>query len=422
MPQMNSPRLLLMCAALLAPLPAAALRLADAERLMLANDPALTAARIELRGSQGDLVAAGRRPVAELALGTSKYSRIEGLGPGRLHDKRLDSTAGVGWTWERGGKRRLRLQQAGALLDAAALDLADAGRLQRLALREAYFGLKAAQETLAVAEADRAQSAEAMAAIAHQVRVGAVAAIERDRLQVEDLKLASAQRAAMLDLLDAQQALALLLGEGIDPQQLQAEDPWPQPQAWSEADTAAVLERRADLRAAAQRVQAADSGRALARSLRRRDIGLGVEAEREPTDVAGVTWGVSISVPLHGPGHYRGEIVRAEADYDLAALEQRVAVDAATRELQRLRQALHQADARLRDYEGALAPAAQAAREGMELAYRRGAASLTDLLDARRAAREADLDLIEARATHALALAQWQAATRTTDTADESVR
>jgi len=97
-PQMNSPRLLLMCAALLAPLPAAALRLADAERLMLANDPALTAARIELRGSQGDLVAAGRRPVAELALGTSKYSRIEGLGPGRLH-------AGGGGAPTAGGQR-----------------------------------------------------------------------------------------------------------------------------------------------------------------------------------------------------------------------------------------------------------------------------------------------------------------------------
>ncbi|MDH1649583.1 TolC family protein, partial [Stenotrophomonas maltophilia] len=42
---------------------------------------------------------------------------------------------------------------------------------------------------------------------------------------------------------------------------------------------------------------------------------------------------------------------------------------------------------------------------------RRGAASLTDLLDARRSWREFEAALIEARTDHAIALARWEAAT-----------
>jgi len=46
----------------------------------------------------------------------------------------------------------------------------------------------------------------------------------------------------------------------------------------------------------------------------------------------------------------------------------------------------------------------------LELAYRRGAATLTDLLDARRSWREFEADLIDARLAHASALARWNAA------------
>jgi cobalt-zinc-cadmium efflux system outer membrane protein len=64
-------------------------------------------------------------------------------------------------------------------------------------------------------------------------------------------------------------------------------------------------QQRADLRAARSRLAAADAGVALARSERHRDIQLGVEAEREPTDISGVTWGVSLTIPLGGPSRTR---------------------------------------------------------------------------------------------------------------------
>lgn len=80
-------------------------------------------------------------------------------------------------------------------------------------------------------------------------------------------------------------------------------------------------------------------------------------------------------------------------------------------ELDQLQASAQSAAQRRSDYEGLQSDAARRAVQGIELAYRRGAASLTDLLDARRSWREFEAALIEARADHAIALARWEAAT-----------
>lgn len=396
-------------ALLLSPAIAGAITLAEAERAARTHDPDIQAARIELRGSEGDLIAARRRPPAELELGTSKLSRYQGLGPGGWQDKRADSTVGIGWTLERGGKRRWRTRNAQLLVDAARLDVADAQRQQRLALHEAYFGLKAARQLLQAAQENRALSARALAATQRQVQLGASAPIELSRLTVEDLKIAAEARDAEQELLQARADLALLIGYHGDIDALDADDPWPPATTVNPTLDDARLRDRADLRAAEARVQAADAARALARSQRRRDLQLGVEAEREPGDLPGLSWGLSLSVPLNGPNHYRGELLRAEADYDAAVLERDRLRDESRLQAQQALRQLRASTAQLQQYEQQLSPAARQALDGMELAYRRGAANLTDLLDARRAWREADNDLIAARFGHAVALARWHA-------------
>lgn len=376
---------------------------------MEAHNPDLRAAALELRGVQGDAQTAALRPAAELSIGTSKISPKHGIGPGRWQDKRVDSTVGLGWTWERGGKRALRIRQADALLEVAGLEMFDARRRQHVALHEAYFGLKGAQERAQIADANRQTSAEQMAAADKQVATGAMAPVDRARLAVDDLAVADAAREAALDLRDARHALGLLLGRD-DSHDLSADDPWPDPAG--RVDTGAFdPQQRADLRAARSRLAAADAGVALARSERQRDIQLGVEAEREPTDISGVTWGVSLTIPLGGPSRARGAIQRAEADRDSAALGLQVLQREARAELDQLRASAQSAAQRRSDYEGLQSDAARKAVQGIELAYRRGAASLTDLLDARRSWRDFEAALIDARADHAIALARWEAAT-----------
>ncbi|MEC4337440.1 TolC family protein [Stenotrophomonas pavanii] len=404
-----SPRLAAALAALLCAPVASAMSLAEAQRAMEAYNPDLRATALELRGVQGDAQTAALRPAAELSIGSSKISPTHGIGPGRWQDKRMDSTLGLGFTWERGGKRTLRIRQADALLQVAGLEMLDTRRRQQVALHEAYFGLKGAQERVRIAEANRQNSTEQLAAADKQVAAGAMAPVDRARLAVDDLAVADAAREAALDLRDARHALALLLGRD-DSHDLSADDPWPDP--GNIADTRAFdPQQRADLRAARSRLVAADAGVALARSERHRDIQLGVEAEREPTDISGVTWGVSLTIPLGGPSRARGAIQRAEAERDSAALELQVLQREARAELDQLQASARSAAQRRSDYEGLQSDAARKAVQGIELAYRRGAASLTDLLDARRSWREFEAALIEARADHAIALARWEAAT-----------
>lgn len=404
-----SPRFAAVLATLLCAPTASALSLQEAQRAMEAHNPDLRAAALELRGVQGDVQTAALRPATELSIGTSKISPKHGIGSGRWQYKRVDSTVGLGWTWERGGKRALRIRQADALLEVAGLDMLDTRRRQQVALHEAYFGLKGAQERAQIAEANRQSSAEQMAAADKQVATGAMAPVDRARLAVDDLAVADAAREASLDLRDARHALGLLLGRD-DSHDLSADDPWPDPAG--RVDTRAFdPQQRADLRAARSRLAAADAGVALARSERHRDIQLGVEAEREPTDISGVTWGVSLTIPLGGPSRARGAIQRAEADRDSAALELQVLQREARAELDQLQASAQSAAQRRSDYEGLQSDAARRAVQGIELAYRRGAASLTDLLDARRSWREFEAALIEARADHAIALARWEAAT-----------
>ncbi|AWB78631.1 TolC family protein [Stenotrophomonas maltophilia] len=369
-----SSRLAAVLATLLCAPAASALSLQEAQRAMEAHNPDLRAAALELRGVQGDALTAALRPAAELSIGSSKISPKHGIGPGRWQDKRVDSTLGLGWTWERGGKRALRIRQADALLEVAGLDMLDTRRRQQVALHEAYFGLKGAQERAQIADANRQTSAEQMAAADKQVATGAMAPVDRARLAVDDLAVADAAREAALDLRDARHALGLLLGRD-DSHDLSADDPWPDPAG--RVDTGAFdPQQRADLRAARSRLAAADAGVALARSERQRDIQLGVEADR-----------------------------------DSAALELQVLQREARAELDQLQASAQSAAQRRSDYEGLQSDAARKAVQGIELAYRRGAASLTDLLDARRSWRDFEAALIDARADHAIALARWEAAT-----------
>lgn len=376
---------------------------------MMQHNPELLSVAQELRGMQGDAAGAALRPSPELSVGTSKFSPHHGVGGGRWKDKRLDTTAGISWTWERGGKRTLRERQAQALLSAAEMDVQDEARRQTVALHELYYGLKAAQDMARIAGENQRSADDLMGAAKRQVATGAIAAVELARLSVDALAVADEARDAEADLHQARAALALLIGAEA-PDALSADDPWPdstQPPALATPD----LERRADLRAATARLGAADAGVALARSERHRDIALGIEAEREPDDISGVTWGLTVSVPLGGRARWQAAQQRAHADRAMA--------DIALRQLQReakvglalLRHEVTAAAQRRADYEAMHADTARMAIDGMELAYRRGGASLTDLLDARRSWRAFESQLLAARVEHALTLARWNAAT-----------
>ena len=110
-----------------------------------------------------------------------------------------------------------------------------------------------------------------------------------------------------------------------------------------------------------------------------------------------------MQMPLQWGYGYEGEIARAEALYQQAqeALE-KTRLGART-ELLTLLQAWRSATARAQGYDKDILPQAVRVAAQAELAYNKGALSLTDLLDARRTLKATQLEALDARNEHARA-------------------
>jgi cobalt-zinc-cadmium efflux system outer membrane protein len=171
-----------------------------------------------------------------------------------------------------------------------------------------------------------------------------------------------------------------------------------------------LVEQRPDVQAAQARIQQADKNRALAQSLRTRDITAGVQYDHAPTDVVRNSVGFNVSVPLFSRYYFQGEIRRAESDF-LAA---QTALDrvraAAVSQISGAAGALNSAAERVRRFQGTLLAAAERAAAGAEFAYTRGAIGVMDLLDARRQLHVTRLEYVSALADYARANSAWVAA------------
>ena len=397
--------------------------LVEAEKELLANNTDIALATASVESAAASVTVAGQSPNPTFSMQSTQYSPITGLGSGRPTDKALDTIVGLSLLLERGNKAKLRRDAATGQLDGTRHDLREARRQQRLALHQAYYDLKLAGERLVLARETRELASQALAAADRRVAAGDLAAVDRYRLAVDALRTTNDVTGAESELQQARLALAQLLGRQRDDGTagtagrnaaaigtLEATDPWPV--ATRRANEAGDAQKmRADVAAAEARLAAAQTNRELARSLRSRDVTVGAQVERVPGSTAGITFGVNLSFPLFVNYRYDGEIARAEADYSAALLMRQKVLTQATTEIAKARAALDGTQQRLASFESDILPAAKKALDAIEFAYARGAAPLTDALDARRTWRTTQLDLASARADHAKALAAWHATT-----------
>ncbi len=368
-------------------------------------------ARRAVEAAESSMEVAGGRPNPTLSLNASSINLGSGLGGGALRDKQVDSVLRLDQPFERGNKRELRLAQAGAALEAAQADLAEARRQQILAVRLAYWDLRLAADRVRLSREGADLMRSALAKNELRLKAGDIAPADLARIRVDALRAESDARAAITDLKRARVALAALLSQEALADRLQAADEWPVPVVPSAVSTSAIQER-SDVRAASARLEAAAQGKALAESLRTRDVTVGVQFEHYPPD-ARHTVGLGVSIPLFTGYDYGGEIKRAWSDWGVAqeALE-RVKSGAVAQVDRLLEEAAGAAD-RARIYQESILPSARKSAAAVELAYTHGAAGVLDLLDARRTLRATEGDGAAALADYAKALASLEAARQT---------
>jgi cobalt-zinc-cadmium efflux system outer membrane protein len=410
-----------------------------------------------LAATRADIITAGQGANPQLTVGAASLGHD--LGSGSLWNKTFDTQVRIDQALERGDKPALRRAAAQALYAAAQADFAESRRRARLATAQAYHELAAAlarrEETAAsLGFANDAQRAQGL-----RVKAGDVAPIEATRLALDAIRVQADLRQADADVHAARVQLSAMLGAEALAAVLRPVDAWTGTNAsaatasgigvgaaagatakasttpakasaspGSNAPTASTFddlraenantERRPDVVAAQLRLTAAERSRDLALAQRVRDVSVGVQLDRYPTSAtntsgSGNTVSLSVSVPLFLRHTYEGEVARAEADVANAREAVRRARLAAQSDYAQARSRWAAAAERRRLAADELAPAAEKVAAGAELAYRRGASSLLDVLDARRSLRAARIERINAEADAARAAAELEAASAT---------
>ena len=373
------------------------------------NNLDVSLARRALDAARGDVTAADRAPTPTLSAKAASIDLQNGIGSGSvLSQKRIDKAIGLDWTLERGNKRELRTQAALSLANAAQFDVDDIKIQQQITTAAAYFDLLAAQERIAEVEAIAKSAAQLASTAQRRVQAGDLPALDAARTEIEAQRATTDLASAPLDRQRAALGLAQLTGINSEAT-LKVQADWPALQAVPMDTTFPSVEGRADVRAAQQRLDAARAALDAAAAQKTRDITLGTSFDHYPGTSTRLLE-FRAQLPLNGflgSYNFQGEIARAQAQLNQAedTLEKTRRLGAA--DFQRLQQDQRGAAARALSYDTTILPRARKVAEMAELAYSKGAMSLTELIDARRTLRSILIEALSARTDHAKAAQAW---------------
>jgi cobalt-zinc-cadmium efflux system outer membrane protein len=389
------------------------LTLEQARALMRENNRELRLARHAVAGAEADILSAAAPPNPTLSISSAK------LGPGHGSDSpslwnRVESSVGVTQLFERGRKRELRTEAARLTASATRSEAAAVERQQRIELARTYYDLAVAQERVRIASENAALFDNTIEAAERRVQAGDLSRADLARLTVDALRARNEAEQGRLERERAQVALGYVIGAEADARSIEAADPWPPIAPLLDRSTLGrYVDQRPDVQAAEARVQAADTARALAQSLRTRDVTAGLQYDRTPADVTRHSVGVSVSVPLFTRYYYEGEIRRSEADFLTAQTTLERTRAAALSEINAAAATYNNTAERVVRFQSVLLKAAEQAAAGAEFAYSRGAIGVMDLLDARRQLHATRLEYADALGEYAKALSIWRASTET---------
>lgn len=372
-------------------------------------------ARLQLTGARADILAANHAPLPTLSTSISQIDLQNGVGAGSwLSEKRVDKNVGFDWTWERGDKRTIRTRAATEAANASAQDLTEALIQQRLLASSAFFDLFSAQERIKQVGAI-AESAKLLAATASKrLAAGDLSAQDAARSNIEAQRAQNDMTLAEQDRARAELTLNLILDLGAQ-KLVSIASPSPikiAPQAPADKDynQATVIEQRPDVQAALARTLAAKAQLDNALALQKNDVTLGTAFDHFPgTSNRLLTFRMQMPLQMGALGGYtyQGEIARAESQLAIAEAALERTRHAASNDVLRLHQELASSQQRATSYAQNITLDAKRVADQAELAYNKGALSLTDLLEARRTWRATTLEAIAAQTDFEKAQAAW---------------
>lgn len=385
----------------------------EAIRLAVQHNHALQATRTTILQSEAEEVTANLRPNPTLSWDSQFFPLFN---PSQFSANYLENQAqfdvGIGYTFERGKKRQHRLQAAKDQTAQTRSTVDDNQRQLVFNTGQQFIAVLLAQSTLELSAKDAESFQQTVDISESRYKVGDMSESDLLKIKLQLLQFQSDLSAAKLAKIQALTALRQFLGFESVPDEFDVEGDLDYQPVHADLNGLKMLamQNRPDLRAAQQGVTAARSQEALMQANGKKDLGVTFDY----THTAGINSGAfffNIDLPIFDRN--QGEIARTrfaitQAEEQAVETAQQVNTDIVDAYA-----ALHSNDEIIQLYRGGYVDQAKQSRDITEYAYKRGAASLLDFLDAERTYRANQLAYRQALASYMTALEQMREAVGT---------
>ena len=381
--------------------------------LALAHNHALQAQRTLVLQNQAQEITANLRPNPTLAF-DSQFVPL--FSPQFFSSDNLDQTqqfdVGLGYLFERGQKRQRRLQAARDATSVTRAQVTDAERTLTLNVGQQFVSVLLAESTLRFALEDLKSFQQTVDIGEAQYKAGEISEADFLKIRLQLLQFQTDVSAARLARVQALVSLRELLGYEAVPADFDVVgDLAYQPlKAGLEDLQAKALSERSDLRAANLGVTAAQSQILLAKANAKVDV----NGTYDFTHVSGEnTASIFVNFELPVFNRNQGEIARTNYALTQSQQLQQSASEVVIGDVASAYEAVKSNDEVMQLYVSGYLKQAQDSRDISEYAYRRGAVSLLDFLDAERSYRATQLAYRQALGSYMTSLEQLKAAVGT---------
>lgn len=385
----------------------------DAVQMALQHNHTLLAARTTIQQDEAEETTANLRPNPVL-LGDSQFLPI--FQPSQFSSDYIDNTAqfdlGVSYLFERGKKRQHRLQAAKDQTAVTRSQVTDNERSLTFSVASQFINVELAESTLELAKQDLKSFQDSVDIAEARYKDGDIGEDDLLKIKLQMLQFQTDVSAAELARGQGLSDLRQLLGyESVGPDYdvAGAFDYQPLHVALEDLQSKA-LQNRPDLQAARLGVTAADSQLALQKSIGKRDV-----TWQASYTHLGYLNDVSLFGQIQMPifDRNQGEIARAGFAITQAQQQEMFASGQVLTDVRDGFENLRANDQIVSLYRSGYLDEAQQSRDISEYAYKHGAASLLDFLDAERSYRATELGYRQALASYLLALEQLREAVGT---------
>jgi cobalt-zinc-cadmium efflux system outer membrane protein len=385
----------------------------EAIRLALQHNHALQATRTTILQNEAEEVTANLRPNPTLSWDTQFFPLFD---PSAFSTNYISNQAqfdvGIGYLFERGKKRQHRLQAAKDQTAVSRSQVDDSQRQLIFNTGEQFVAVLLAQSTIDLAKQDAESFQQTVNISEARYKDGDMSEGDLLKIKLQLLQFQSDLSMANLAKVQALAALRQLVGFESVPDEFDVEgDLDYQPvHADMQALKLLAMQNRPDLRAAQEGVTAARSQEALMRANGKKDVGVTFDY----THTAGINSGAfffNIDLPIFDRN--QGEIARTRFAITQAEEQALESAQQVNTDVVDAYAALHSNDEIIQLYRGGYVDQAKQSRDITEYAYKRGAASLLDFLDAERTYRANQLAYRQALASYMTALEEMRQAVGT---------